>query len=268
MARFTRAAPYVGTMIVENHDGVRVVRLDRPERLNAIDPATARELLGLAREAAADATLRAVVFTGNGRAFSAGADITALNRFATPAELLGFLDTVGAAFDAIEALPVVTIAAVNGMAFGGGLELALACDFRIVAADARLGLPEIAIGVLPGAGGTQRLPRLIPPSIAKQMICFGEPIDAETALRHGLANEVVPVDRVLDTALEWAARLAARPPLAIRAAKELVRASGSGDLASGLDAEQRAVGFLFGTEDGREGIRAFVEKRRPTFRGR
>jgi enoyl-CoA hydratase len=136
-----------------------------------------------------------------------------------------------------------------------------------MAESAKLGVPEILIGVLPGGGGTQRLPRLLPPAIAKQMIFLGEPISAEAAARHGIANAVVPDEQIEKTASEWAKKLARLPPLALGAAKMLVRAAGNADLKSGLDAERQAVGFLYGTEDGREGLKAFLEKRPARFRG-
>lgn len=137
-----------------------------------------------------------------------------------------------------------------------------------MATGASLGAPEVKIGVLPGAGGTQRLPRLLPEAVAKQMLLFGDPLPAADALRHGIVNAVVPASEVLHTAVAWAERLGALPPLAVRAAKELVRVAGDGDLRSGLRAEQQAVALLFGTDDRREGMGAFLEKRQASFTGR
>jgi len=255
------------TLRLEVADSVAWVRLSRPQRLNAISPQMVTELDSVVDAVSADASIRAVVFTGTGRAFSAGADIRELVAMASSTRFMRYLESIQGIFGRIEALDRPTIAAVNGLAYGGGCELAISCDLRLFAESAKLGVPEILIGVLPGAGGTQRLPRLLPPAIAKQMIFFGDPIDAETAARHGIANAVVADEALEKTAREWAARLAALPPLALAGAKMLVRAAGNADLQSGLDAERQTVGFLYGTEDGREGLAAFLEKRPAKFRG-
>ncbi len=249
-------------------DNVGWVRLAREKRLNAINLQMIDELRSVVETVRADESVRALVFIGTGRVFSAGADIAEIVAMPSSTAFLRFLESIQGIYDEIESLGRPTIAALNGLAYGGGCELALACDLRIMAESAKLGVPEVLIGMLPGGGGTQRLPRLLPPAVAKQMIFFGEPLDAETAVRHGVANVVVPDDHVEQTAREWAKRLAALPPLALDAAKMLVRAAGNADLASGLDAERQAVAFLYGTEDGREGMRAFLEKRSATFRGR
>ena len=255
------------TLHFEVQDSIAWVRLDRPKRLNAISPQMVTELESVVDAVRADRSVRVVVFTGTGRAFSAGADIAELVDMSSATRFMRFLESIQGVYDRIEALDRPTIAAVNGLAYGGGCELAIACDLRLMAESAKLGVPEILIGVLPGAGGTQRLPRLLPPAIAKQMIFFGDPIDAATAARHGVANAVVPDEALERTAREWAARLASLPPLALASAKLLVRAAGNADLKSGLDAERQAVGFLYGTEDGREGLAAFLEKRAAKFRG-
>lgn len=252
---------------VERRGPAGVVRLDRPRRLNAIDRAMVRELDRAVQALGEDPSVAAVVFTGEGRAFSAGADIAEISQMDGPQEFLAFSREIQAAFDRIDDLPKPTIAAINGVAFGGGCELALACDLRVMADDASLGLPEVKIGVLPGAGGTQRLRRLVPEAVAKHVLLFGDPLPAADALRLGLVNELVAAVGVVDTAVAWAERLADRPPLALRAAKELVRAAG-GDLGSGLRAEQQAVALLFGTEDAREGMQAFLDKRPARFLGR
>jgi len=244
------------------------VRLARPQKLNAISPQMVRELRSVVATVRADATIRALVFIGTGRAFSAGADISELVGLGSSTRFLRFLEDIQTVYDEIEALDRPTLAAVNGLAYGGGCELAIACDLRIMAESAKLGVPEILIGMLPGGGGTQRLSRLLPPAIAKQMIFFGEPLDAAAAARHGIANLVVPDAAVEETAREWAQKMARLPPLALGAAKMLVRAACNADLRSGLDAERQAVGFLYGTEDGREGLQAFLEKRPAKFQGR
>ena len=255
------------TLTCDTRDGIALVTLDRPGRLNAINLAMARELRALCTALDADDDLRAVVITGAGRAFCAGADIEVLGSLAGPADHLRFLETIQHAMNAIEGLRVPTIAAMNGIAFGGGCELAIACDFRLMSADARLGVPEIRLGLLPGAGGTQRLSRLLPPAVAREMIYLGESLSAADAKAHGIVNAVVPGADVLATATAWAERIAALPPLALRAAKLLVHGAALDGLANGIEFERQAVAFLFQTADAEEGISAFLEKREPRFRG-
>ena len=256
------------TLDFKKEDSIAWVRLDRPKRLNAISPQMLTDLRAVLADVRADEEIRVLVFIGAGRAFSAGADLSELVGMASSTKFMRYLESIQSVFNEIETFPKPVIAAVNGIAYGGGCELAISCDFRLMAASAKIGVPEILIGVLPGAGGTQRLPRLLPPAIAKQMILLGEPLDAETAVRHGLANVAVPDDRLEDTAREWAKRLAALPPLALASGKMLVRAAGNADQASGMDAERQTVGFLYGTEDGREGMKAFLQKRAPKFQGK
>ena len=247
--------------------GIGVLTLNRPERLNAVNTAMANELEALARQLRDEHALRALIVTGAGRVFCAGADIAALKTLQGADAPYRFLEGLQLAFNAIEALPMPTIAAVHGLAFGGGCELALACDFRLLSAEARLGVPEIKLGLLPGAGGTQRLARLLPAAIAKQMIYFGEPLAAERALSLGLINAVVTSGEVLQEAHAWAERLAGLPPLALRSAKLLVHGATFNGLVNGIEAERQAVSYLFQTEDAREGIQAFLDKRAPSFQG-
>jgi|SRR5580658_6076139 enoyl-CoA hydratase len=249
-------------------DGIGLVRLNRPNKLNAIDAVMAREFGELVAAVRSDHNVRVLVFTGNGRAFCAGADIANLNSFSSGGEFMSFIEKLQVTFNLLEDLDRPTIAAVNGLALGGGCELALSCDFRIMAEEASIGVPEILIGVLPGAGGTQRLPKMLPPAIAKQMIYFGEPLKSSQALSFGLVNSVVPATQVLETAMEWARRLLKQPPLAIRAAKMLVHAGINADQKTGIEAERLAMAFLFGTEDRIEGMGAFLAKRSAEFKGR
>ncbi len=249
-------------------DHIATVRLNRPNKLNAINPLMVSELRAVAGAVRADSTIRAVIFTGNGRAFSAGADIVELVRMEGPPDFFRFIEDIQTTYNAIEDLAVPSIAALNGLAYGGGCELALACDLRVMAEDAAIGVPEIKIGALPGAGGTQRLSKMLAPAIAKQMIYFGDPLSAQDALRYGLVNTLVPKEKVLETAQEWAGRLAQLPPLALACGKMLVHAGMNADLKTGMEAARAAAGFLFGTEDRREGMGAFVEKRTASFRGR
>ena len=233
-------------------NGVALVRLDRP-KANALSVAVLEQILSVAA-ALHDDPPGAVVLWGGRRIFAAGAEI---------AELGGAgADTVGASFhralDSLASLPRATIAAVNGYALGGGLELALACDFRVGAEDSRLGLPEVLLGILPGGGGTQRLPRLIGSSRAKELIMTGRQVAAEEALAIGLVNRVVPPDEVLDTALEWAAALARGPLVAHGLAKGAIDRGLDGTLADGLRAEQDAFSAVARTEDAGRGIASFV----------
>ncbi|MEA2626683.1 MAG: hypothetical protein QOD06_2728 [Candidatus Binatota bacterium] len=256
------------TIAFECFGGVAEVELARPERLNAVNRRMVDEIADVASGVAADRTIRALVFRGRGRAFSAGADISELSAYESAGEPLDHIERIQNVYSEIERLPIPTVAAIHGFAYGGGLELALCCDFRILAADAKLGVPEIKIGVLPGAGGTQRLSRMLPPAIAKQMILLGESLDAEAALRHGLVNRVVAADDVLEAARAIAAQAATLPPLALRSGKLMIHSGAYGGLERGIEAERQAMAFLFATEDRREGMRAFLEKRPPHFEGR
>ena len=249
-------------------NGIALVRLNRPAKLNSIDAVMVREFGELVANVRRDKAVRVLIFTGNGRAFCAGADISNLSSIGTSGEFMAHIETIQMAFNAIDDLDRPTIAAINGLAFGGGCELTLSCDFRIMAEEAQLGVPEIKIGVLPGAGGTQRLSHMLPPALAKEMIYLGEPVTAQKALQFGLVNEVVPAVKVVETAMEWARRLMKMPPLGVRCAKLLVHTGMNSDLKSGIEAERQAMGFLFGTEDRVEGMGAFLQKRAASFKGR
>jgi enoyl-CoA hydratase/carnithine racemase len=244
-------------------DGVALIRLDRP-KMNALSGAVLGQIFDIARDLTADPP-GAVVLWGGRRIFAAGADIV---------ELDGDADSVGASFisalGALAAIPRATIAAVNGYALGGGLELALACDLRVGGDDAKLGLPEVLLGVIPGGGGTQRLPRLIGPARAKEMIFTGRQVRAPEALEVGLVNRVVPADDVLDEAVAWAGELARGAILAHGLAKGAVDQGLEGTLAEGLALEQQAFAAVARTEDAARGIASFTEHGpgRATFVGR
>ena len=249
-------------------EAVARLTLNNPEKRNALDHDVLDAIAATLPELDRGIDIRCVVITGAGeKAFSAGADIHEM-AVLSPDELAERQRRRATFTWHLATLKKPTIGAINGLAYGGGCELALVCDLRIMAEDATIGVPEILIGVLPGAGGTQRLAHMLPAAIAKQMIYFGEPLSSEEALRHGLVNRVVPREQVLDTAFEWARRLATRPPLALRSAKLLVHTGINADLKTGIEAERQAVAFLFGTADREEGMRAFLEKRTATFRGR
>ena len=245
-------------------DDVALVRLDRP-KANALSAAVLAQLHAAATELHHDPP-GAVVLWGGRRIFAAGADIVELGDSGAGAVGDSFAEALGA----VASLPRATIAAVNGYALGGGLELALACDFRVCAEDSRFGLPEVLLGVIPGGGGTQRLPRLIGSSRAKELIFTGRQVRAEEALSMGLVNRAVAPDDVLEAALAWAAELAAGPLVAHRLAKFAVDRGLEGTLADGLAIEREAFVAAAGTEDAARGIASFNENGpgRATFVGR
>jgi enoyl-CoA hydratase len=248
---------------VEVADGVAVLTLDRPP-MNAFDLDLGREVLQRIRDAGERADVGALVLTGGRKLFAAGADVKAMATWG-PDEVKPSVDALGDACDLLEMLPIVTIAAVNGYALGGGLELALACDLRVAADDAVLGQPEIALGVIPGAGGTQRLVPLIGAGRARDLVYTGRRIAASEALAIGLVDRIVPPDEVLETALTTARGFAAGPRRALAAAKAALRAAVLTPGPAGI-AEERALFLqLFGTSDQREGMAAFLEKRPPAF---
>ena len=247
-------------------DGVVLLTLDRPEVLNALSFALLRELDDALAAADADPACHAVVITGSGeRAFAAGVDIKELAA-QSGASLLA-ADPFGVV-DRIAGLRMPVIAAVRGFALGGGFELALACDLLVLGDDAQLGLPELGLGVIPGAGGTQRLTRAIGRGRAMEAILTGRRIRADEADRLGLATAVVPGAEVVDRALELAGRIAGQAPLAVAAAKAVVNAAAEIPLADGIRLERERFAALFGTADQQEGMAAFVEKRKPSWSGR
>jgi enoyl-CoA hydratase len=251
---------------VDREDAVAIVTVDRQDALNALDVATLTELRDRLRELAADDDVRVVILTGAGeKAFVAGADIKYMSGLdVDEAKAWGALGHEAGRL--LETMPAPTIAAVNGFALGGGCELALACDIRYAATNAKLGQPEVNLGIIPGWGGTQRLARVCGLGVAKELIFTGRVVDAEEALRIGLVNAVH--DPVLEKARETAALLASKSPIALRLMKELANRALGGDHAANLEAEGDTFGELFSSEDAREGLTAFVEKREPVFRGR
>ncbi|HWE68265.1 MAG TPA: enoyl-CoA hydratase-related protein [Acidimicrobiales bacterium] len=256
------ADPFV--TVERRGDGVALIRLDRP-KANALSGAVLAQMYAAAQELQDDPP-GAVVLWGGRRIFAAGADIVELDGAGAGAVGANFTSALGA----LAAVPRATIAAINGYALGGGLELALACDLRVCAEDSKLGLPEVLLGVIPGGGGTQRLPRLIGSSRAKEMIFSGRQVPAAEALAIGLVNRVVPPDQVLEASLEWAAQLARGAVLAHALAKSALDRGLEGTLAEGLLTEQEAFAAVGRTEDARRGIASFTEHGpgRATFVGR
>ena len=248
-------------------DNVATLTIDRQEKLNALDPQVVEEIGQALLELEAEGP-RAIVVTGAGeRAFIAGADIGAMSVM-SPLEAKRFSEIGHAAMALLDRSPIPTIAAVNGFALGGGCEVALACDIRIAAENATFGFPEVGLGILPGMGGTQRLPRLVGPALAKELIFTGRRISAEEAREIGLVNRVVAEGEALDAARELAAGISDNGPLAVRHAKAAANRSLDVDLISGLEYEADQFALLFATEDAREGMTAFSDKRKPKFEGR
>ncbi|HLM76906.1 MAG TPA: enoyl-CoA hydratase-related protein [Rubrobacteraceae bacterium] len=253
--------------VEREEDGIVVLTVDRQEKLNSLNQQVLEEirqaLLGLEEDPP-----RVTIVTGAGeRSFVAGADIAEMNEMsALEAKRLSELSHE--AMGLLDRSLVPTIAAVNGFALGGGCELALACDIRIAAENALFGFPEVTLAILPGMGGTQRLPRLVGPGIAKELIFSGRRIDAEEARTFNLVNRVVPEGEALNEARELAEEIASNGPVAVRHTKAAVNKAQDVDLASGLEYEADQFALLFGTEDAREGMGAFVEKREPEFKGR
>ncbi len=246
---------------------VTVLTLDRPEKLNAFDAAQTAALGRELSVAADDPVVRAVVITGTGRAFSAGADIAEFGALADGAAFRAFIAALEGVFAHIELMSKPVIAAVHGLALGGGFELALACDLRIADESARMGLPEITLGLLPGAAGTQRIVRIVPRSTALRLLITGDSFTAADALRHGFVDEVVPAGGALDAALALAHLLAAGPAAAIATAKRLVREGAELPLRSAIELERDLVSALFDTADRAEGVAAFLERRPAVFPG-
>ncbi len=255
-------------IIFEQDGPVGILTVNRPKSLNALNPATVREIGECVEAVRQDSSIRCLIITGSGdRAFVAGADISAM-------VTMGVIE--GKAFSAhglgvmrsLENLPIPVIAAVNGFALGGGTELALACDLIIAADKAKFGQPEINLGIIPGFGGTQRLARRIGLPRARELIYSGDMIDAETAYRCGLANKVVPLADLMTEAKALAQKLATKPPFAIQQAKEAINAGTDMDLENGCRFENDAFALSFATEDKKEGMTAFLEKRQAKFVGR
>jgi len=251
-------------VLKEQHGPVALVRLNRPAVLNALNGALMDQLVAVLTELDQETAVRTVVLTGSDRAFAAGADIAEMQEASAPEMLRSRQLT---RWEAIRRFSKPLIGAVSGWALGGGMELALCCDLLVASETARFGQPEIKIGVMPGAGGTQRLTRIVGKARAMEMVLTGRHLTAEEACAWGLVNRVVPREHYLVEALRWAAELAEGPPVALALAKESVLFSLDSTVETGLLHERRLFALLFATEDQKEGMRAFAEKRSPRFEG-
>ncbi|HEX4102548.1 MAG TPA: enoyl-CoA hydratase-related protein [Pseudonocardiaceae bacterium] len=246
--------------------GIGTIRLNRPP-MNALSRQCAQEIQFAAQQAADRAEVRAVIVYGGEKVFAAGADIKEMATIPA-AEVSAQVAALSGAFRAVADIPKPTVAAIVGFALGGGCELALCCDRRIAADNAKIGLPEILLGIIPGAGGTQRLPRLIGPAWAKELIYTGRIVEAAEALRIGLVDEVVPADGLMAAAGRLSAVIAAKSPLGLRIGKEALNAVEFMDMEPGYAVEQQHSTRLMATADAREATRATLEKRPPVFLGR
>ncbi|MBN6148952.1 enoyl-CoA hydratase/isomerase family protein [Xanthomonas sp. AmX2] len=253
-------------VLIAHQDALRIVTVNRPDKLNALNRQTLIALDAAFAEAEADPAVRVVVLTGAGdKAFVAGADIAEMNEL-TPVQGRDFSQLGQRLMRRIERMPKPVLAMVNGFALGGGLELAMACHLRVAADGARLGQPEVNLGLIPGFGGTQRLARLAGRAAALELCLLGAPIDAARALQLGVVNRVVPAAELRATTLQIAGQLAASAPLAVRGILDAIQVGGECAIDQGLDYETTQFGLLFASEDMREGTRAFLERRKPVFR--
>jgi enoyl-CoA hydratase len=252
-------------VLVEIEPPIATVTLNRPKVLNALSPALIGELTGALSELDADDSVRAVVLTGGPKVFAAGADIGDMAEQTAVDQLLR--DQTGR-WAPLAGFRKPLIAAVNGYALGGGCEVALMCDLIIAGDNARLGQPEINLGIIPGAGGTQRWPRTAGKYAAMEVTLTGAPVTALRAYELGIVNKVVPAEMTIEVAKRMARQIAEKPPLAVRMAKEAVLKAFEGPLSDGLASERKSFYFLFATEDQKEGMHAFLEKRKGVFRGK
>ena len=256
--------PYT-TILTETRGRVGLITLNRPEAMNALNPTILGELMDALEAFDADDAIGAMVVAGNEKVFAAGADIKEMAEASE--EQMRQSPFIGL-FSRIREIRKPVIAAVSGWALGGGCELAMSCDMIVASEKARFGQPEITIGVIPGAGGTQRLTLAVGKAIAMEMVLNNRTLSAQEALQYGLVNRVVPVENFLDEALSLAEEIAGRAPVAVRAGKEAVNAVFEGSLTDGLSTEKELFYSLFSTEDQKEGMQAFIEKRKPNWRGK
>lgn len=255
-------------ILFEIKDYIAFVTINREDALNAFNYDTLKDLQDTVERIRVNPEVRIVIFTGAGdKAFSVGADLKERKSLSNE-EVKRNIYKINEVFNAIDQLPQPTIALMNGYAFGGGMELALACDFRIVAEKTLLGLTETSLAIIPGAGGTQRLPRLIGQAKALELILTARRIPSEEAYQFGLVTQVVPREKILETAVDWANRILQNGPVGVQQAKFAIKQGMNADLATGLQIERKAYEVTIPTEDRIEALQAFSEKRKPVFRGK
>jgi len=252
-------------LLVSKEGSIGIIQLNRPKVMNALNFELMTELVNALEQLDRDAAIKVVILTGGERAFTAGADLAEMS-LATPVELV--LGRRFELWDRIRRISKPIIAAVNGYCLGGGNELAMNCDLIVASETATFGQPEVNVGIIPGAGGTQRLPRAVGKYKAMEMILTGKSISADEAYRIGLVNHVVPPESLMEEAKKMATDIASKPPISIRSAKEAILRAQDTTLEVGLEFERKAFYMLFATEDGKEGMKAFLEKRKPTFKGK
>ncbi|MGB9853316.1 MAG: enoyl-CoA hydratase/isomerase family protein [Candidatus Bathyarchaeales archaeon] len=254
--------------LYEKNGGIATITINRPAVLNVINEQTMMEILSELEDAEKDEKTKVVVLTGAGeKAFCAGLDLKSVKEI-SPVKMWELSRLLHKVTLTIEENTKPVIAAINGFALGGGLEIAMACDIRVASENARVGLPEVNVGLIPGGGGTQRLPRLVGKGLAKELIFTGKIIDAKTAEAVGLVNKVVFPDKLKLSVEEMAKEIMSKPPIAIKLAKQLINASCEVDLRTGLAYEAEAAGVISSTDDFKEGVSAFIEKRKPEFKGK
>ena len=254
-------------LIIQDNGAVRVIKINNPEALNALNTAILKELDAAFTEVAEDNGILAVVLTGEGRAFVAGADISEMkSKNAIEGEIFGKLGA--SVFRKIELLPKPVIAAVNGFALGGGCELAMSCDIRLASAKAKFGQPEVGLGITPGFSGTQRMPRLIGMGKAKELIYTADIIDAAEAYRIGLVNHVYEPEALMEEAIKMAEKIASKAPIAVKNSKEAINRGIQTDMDSAVAIEAYLFGLCFASEDQKEGMTAFFEKRKANFQNK
>ncbi len=254
----------------DRNDAIAILRLNRPDNLNSWNLQMREELRDAIQACVENDALRVLVITGTGRAFSAGEDVRGMGDLSAvgPKGFRRRVRMIHNVFDEIEQMEIPVIAAINGVAAGGGLELALSCDFRIAADTAKMGLPEGNVGLIPGSGGISRLVKLVGPAKAKRLVMTGEIVPADKAQAYGLVEEVVPADQLMDHAVAFAEQLAAKAPLALGSAKIVINQCVNVDMETGRNFERIAQSVLKLTDDHKEGARSFIEKRKPDFTGR
>jgi enoyl-CoA hydratase len=258
--------PY-DNVILDIEDSTGIIKINRPKALNALNSATLDDLFAAAKELSANPAVRVIIVTGQGdKAFVAGADIQEMQRM-RPVEGMAFSEKGHRVMSFLEQMDKPVIAAVNGYALGGGFELALACDIVYASEKAKMGFPEVTLGILPGFGGTQRTAKLAGLSRAKELIFTGKVISAQEAYEIGLVNKVLPDGQLMEAVRGLTEKILAAGPIGVGLAKACVNRSSFLDIDSGLDLEAKAFGLCFGTDDQKEGMSAFLEKRKPTYRG-